>query len=471
MERRQQRKERSHMLRNILFGIGLACIGFLVLFGVMTVLVQQIEKSADYQAFVELMQDADVSWTTLELTLVFLLFFISGMAVTLPEAVKEGLTNQLIGANDTGNILSVFGIDLNQVLEPLSFRAEYGSPFLSIFGIGLFLILFLVLRIGATRVTWTIRTISFLAASFVLFAFTFNTGLGIDVLTIDQATVWNGIFILLFLTGLFYLVFYPRQLSGVSAAARAAIIILMVASSAQLFFTVTDEAKYEGDASTRTWLTVSSLNAGSDGWYDLMHGSQVTYKANVLGARLNVPVTFLNGETDVTRLKQSMEDVVNRIDAERVTNQLLTVIGGERPDLSNTRLTLDAVDYGTARNVVLAMDARSAGQTAAADQVEQDKPFPFWLFLIVPFVVYLLVSIRAFKKIYDPVVFAVATGLISWFICSLTGTSFALLWQDDALVRFSQETATVTTILYATVLALIAGFIGYAIKRQHHGDR
>ncbi|WP_214807913.1 hypothetical protein [Exiguobacterium sp. s102] len=462
MERRQQRKERSHMLRNILFGIGLACIGFLVLFGVMTVLVQQIEKSADYQAFVELMQDTDVSWTTLELTLVFLLFFISGMAVTLPEAVKEGLTNQLIGANDTGNILSVFGIDLNQVLEPLSFRAEYGSPFLSIFGIGLFLILFLVLRIGATRVTWTIRTISFLAASFVLFAFTFNTALGIDVLTIDQATVWNGIFILLFLTGLFYLAFYPRQLSGMSAASRAAIIILMVASSAQLFFTVTDEAKYEGDASTRTWLTVSSLNAGSDGWYDLMHGSQVTYKANVLGARLNVPVTFLNGETDVTRLKRSMEDVVNRIDAERVTNQLLTVIGGERPDLSNTRLTLDAVDYGTARNVVLA---------AAADQVEQDKPFPFWLFLIVPFVVYLLVSIRAFKKIYDPVVFAVATGLISWFICSLTGTSFALLWQDEALVRFSQETVTVTTILYATVLALIAGFIGYAIKRQHHGDR
>lgn len=470
MERRQQRKERSHMLRNILFGVLLACVGFLVLFGVMTVLVQQIEGSADYQSFVELMQRADVSWTTLELTLVFLLFFISGIDVTLPEAVKEGGINQLLGANNAGNILSIFGIDLNQVLEPLTFRAVYGSPFLSVFGIGLFLLLFVVLRIGATRVTWTIRTVSFLAASLVLFGFTVNTALGIEVLTIRQATVWNGIFMLLFLTGLFYLAFYPRQLSGMSAAARAAIVILLVASSVQLYFTVTDETKYSGDASARTWLTLSSLNAGSDGWYDLMHGSQVTYKANVLGARLNVPLTFLNGETDVTRLKQSINDVVNRIDAERVTNQLLTVIGGERPDLSDTRLTLDAVDYGTARNVVLAMDARSAGQPAAAVQVEQDKPFPFWLFLFVPIIVYILVSIRAFRRLYDPVLFAVTTGLISWFICSLTGTTFALLWQDDALVSLNQETATVTTVLYASVLALIGGFIGYAIKRQHHGD-
>ncbi len=72
---------------------------------------------------------------------------------------------------------------------------------------------------------------------------------------------------------------------------------------------------------------------------------------------------MLNGETSTDQLNDSIQKVVDGIDTDRVTEQLLTLLGGERPDLSATQLKLDPVDYGVARQTIQVIDAESAGAT------------------------------------------------------------------------------------------------------------
>jgi len=208
-------------------------------------------------------------------------------------------------------------------------------------------------------------------------------------------------------------------------------------------------------------LTVASLDAGSGGMYELLHGGQITYKANVLGADVDVPVTMLNGETSTGQLNQSIEDVLAEVDTDRVTEQLLTILGGERPDLSDTRLNLEPIDYGIARQTIQALDAESAGVTPEPVNSES----AYWILILIPFILYLLAGIRSFKSVLDPIVFAVLVGVISFLVAQATTADFTVAWRNEALLQFSQQPTGLTP-LYAAGMALIAGLIGFVIKRK-----
>ncbi|VWX38813.1 hypothetical protein [Exiguobacterium oxidotolerans] len=120
MEQRQERRNRRFSIMDLVFGIGLGLIFFAVLYGLMTFVTGQIESSSDYQSLVEQMQDADVAWGSSDVTVTLMLLFIGGLDVTMPSAVREAIINQVLGASSAGDVLSIFGIDLNQVLSPLT---------------------------------------------------------------------------------------------------------------------------------------------------------------------------------------------------------------------------------------------------------------------------------------------------------------------------------------------------------------
>ncbi|VWX38812.1 hypothetical protein [Exiguobacterium oxidotolerans] len=318
-----------------------------------------------------------------------------------------------------------------------------------------------MLRIKANRLGWTVRSISFLVTAWIGWFILVQRSESISFLSFQDGVLTQGLLALSIVIVLSYLALYPQGLSGLSAAARGSLLVLLFASSLQLYLVVTDEMQYNGDSALRTALTVASLDAGSGGMYDLLHGGQIAYKANVLGADVDVPVTMLNGETSTGQLNQSIEDILTEVDIDRVTEQLLTILGGDRPDLSDTRLNLEPVDYGIARQTIQGLDAESAGVTPKPVNSES----AYWMLILIPFILYLLVSIRAFKTIIDPIVFAVLVGVTSFLVGQATTADFVVAWRNEAVLQFSQQPTGLTP-LYATGMALIAGLIGFVIKRK-----
>lgn len=461
MEQRQERRNRRFSIMDLVFGIGFGLIFFAVLYGLMSLVTGQIESSGDYQSLVEQMQDAGVTWGSSDVTVTLMLLFVGGLDVTMPGAVREAIINQALGASSAGDVLSIFGIDLNQVLSPLTFDATYGSLLLSVFGIVFVFILFLMMRIKANRLGWTVRSVSFLVTVWIGWFFLVQRSESISFLSFQGGVLTQGLLALGIVIGLSYLALYPQGLSGLSAAARGSLLVLVFASCLQLYLVVTDETKYNGDSMLRTVLTVASLDAGSGGMYDLLHGGRISYKANVLGADVDVPVTMLNGETSTGKLNQSIEDVLAEVDTDRVTEQLLTILGGERPDLSDTQLNLEPVDYGIARQTIQALDAESAG--SVPEPIDSESAY--WILILIPFVLYLLVSIRAFRTILDPIVFAVLIGVTSFLVAQATTANFTVAWRNEALLQFAQQPVGLTP-LYAAGMALLAGLIGFVIKRK-----
>lgn len=460
MEQRQERSNRRFSILDFVLGIGFGLIFFAVLYGLMTLVTGQIESSSDYQSLVAQMRDADVTWGSNDVTVTLMLLFVGGLDVTMPGAVREAIINQVLGASSAGDVLSIFGIDLNQVLSPLTFDVTYGSLLLSVFGIVFVFILFLLMRIKANRLGWTIRSVSFLVTAWIGWFILVQRSDSISFLSFQDGVLAQGLLALGIVIGLSYLALYPQGLSGLSTAARGSLLVLVFASCLQLYLVITDETQYDGDSALRTALTVASLDAGSGGMYDLLHGGQITYKANVLGADVDVPVTMLNGETSTGQLNQSIEDVLAEVDTDRVTEQLLTILGGERPDLSDTRLNLEPIDYGIARQTIQALDAESAGVTP-----EPDSESAYWILILIPFILYLLAGIRSFKSVLDPIVFAVLVGVISFLVAQATTADFTVAWRNEALLQFSQQPTGLTP-LYAAGMALIAGLIGFVIKRK-----
>ncbi|MGL6103377.1 MAG: hypothetical protein ACRC00_09455, partial [Exiguobacterium acetylicum] len=257
-----------------------------------------------------------------------------------------------------------------------------------------------------------IRSISFFLTVGIIWFVLAGRGNDVPFLSLQDGYAMSGILPLLVVSLLGWMAFFPQKLSGLTAAGRASLLILMLASTLQLVFTVQDEAAYDGDSSLRTALTVASLNAGSGGMYDWIHGGQVVYQADVLGANAEIPVSMLNGETSTDQLNDSIQKVVDGIDTDRVTEQLLTLLGGERPDLSATQLKLDPVDYGVARQTIQVIDAESAGATPPNVSSESG----YWVLLLVTFAIYFVCSIRSFKSIIDPFVFAITIGVISFIV-------------------------------------------------------
>ena len=461
MEQRQERRNRRFSILDFVLGIGFGLIFFAVLYGLMTLVTGQIESSSDYQSLVAQMRDADVTWGSNDVTVTLMLLFVGGLDVTMPSAVREAIINQVLGASSAGDVLSIFGIDLNQVLSPLTFDVTYGSLLLSVFGIVFVFILFLMMRIKANRLGWTVRSVSFLITAWIGWFMLVQRSDSIPFLSFQDGVLSQGLLALGIVIALSYLALYPQGLSGLSAAARGSLLVLMFASCLQLYLVVTDETQYDGDSALRTALTVASLDAGSGGMYDLLHGGQITYKANVLGADVDIPVTMLNGETSTGQLNQSIEDVLAEVDTDRVTEQLLTILGGERPDLSDTRLNLEPIDYGIARQTIQALDAESAGVTPEPVNSES----AYWILILIPFILYLLAGIRSFKSVLDPIVFAVLVGVISFLVAQATTADFTVAWRKEALLQFSQQPTGLTP-LYAAGMALIAGLIGFVIKRK-----
>ncbi|MDQ6466389.1 hypothetical protein RCC94_02755 [Exiguobacterium acetylicum] len=461
MESRQERKQRRFSVWDVLYGVLIGLIFFGVIYGVMAFLTSQITSSSDYQDLVKQMQQADITWKETDITVSLMLLFVGGLSITMPSAVREGIINQVLDASSAGDVLSLFGIDLKQVLAPLTFDVSYGTLLYSVFGIGLIVLLFLVLRIKASRLGWTIRSVSFFLTVGIIWFVLAGRGNDVPFLALQDGYAISGILPLLVVSLLGWMAFFPQKLSGLTAAGRASLLILMFASTLQLVFTVQDEAEYDGDSSLRTALTVASLNAGSGGMYDWIHGGQVVYQADVLGANAEIPVSMLNGETSTEQLNDSIQKVVDGIDTNRVTEQLLTLVGGERPDLSATQLKLDPVDYGVARQTIQAIDAESAGTTAPNISSES----AYWVLLLVTFVIYFVCSIRSFKAIIDPFIFAIAIGVISFIVSQASYVQFAMKWRSDVLFEFAQQTAG-WTVLFATGLALLGGILGYVVRRK-----
>ncbi len=289
MESRQERKQRRFSVWDVLFGVLIGLIFFGVIYGVMAFLTSQITSSSDYQDLVTQMQQADVSWKDADITVSLMLLFVGGLSITMPSAVREGIINQVLDASSAGDVLSLFGIDLKQVLAPLTFDVSYGTLLYSVFGIGLIVLLFLVLRIKASRLGWTIRSVSFFLTVGIIWFVLAGRGNDVPFLSLQDGYAMSGILPLLVVSLLGWMAFFPQKLSGLTAAGRASLLILMLASTLQLVFTVQDEAEYDGDSSLRTALTVASLNAGSGGMYDWIHGGQVVYQADVLGANAEIP--------------------------------------------------------------------------------------------------------------------------------------------------------------------------------------
>ncbi|HBQ76452.1 MAG TPA: hypothetical protein DD663_06275, partial [Exiguobacterium sp.] len=137
MESRQERKQRRFSVWDVLFGVLIGLIFFGVIYGAMAFLTSQITSSSDYQDLVTQMQQADVSWKDADITVSLMLLFVGGLSITMPSAVREGIINQVLDASSAGDVLSLFGIDLKQVLAPLTFDVSYGTLLYSVFGIGL----------------------------------------------------------------------------------------------------------------------------------------------------------------------------------------------------------------------------------------------------------------------------------------------------------------------------------------------
>ena len=248
MEQRQERRNRRFSIMDFVFGIGFGLIFFAVLYGLMTVVTGQIESSSDYQSLVAQMQDADVTWGSSDVTVTLMLLFIGGLDVTMPAAVREAIINQVIGASSAGDVLSIFGIDVNQVLSPLTFDVTYGSLLLSVFGIVFVFILFLMMRIKANRLGWTVRSVSFLITAWIGWFMLVQRSDSIPFLSFQDGVLSQGLLALGIVIALSYLALYPQGLSGLSAAARGSLLVLMFASCLQLYLVVTDETQYDGDS-------------------------------------------------------------------------------------------------------------------------------------------------------------------------------------------------------------------------------
>ncbi len=229
MESRQERKQRRFSVWDVLYGVLIGLIFFGVIYGVMAFLTSQITSSSDYQDLVKQMQQADITWKETDITVSLMLLFVGGLSITMPSAVREGIINQVLDASSAGDVLSLFGIDLRQVLAPLTFDVSYGTLLYSVFGIGLIVLLFLVLRIKASRLGWTIRSVSFFLTVGIIWFVLAGRGNSVPFLALQDGYAMSGILPLLVVSLLGWMAFFPQKLSGLIAAGRASLMILMFA--------------------------------------------------------------------------------------------------------------------------------------------------------------------------------------------------------------------------------------------------